>query len=249
MKFLVLAAAMLVTTGAVAQPYYDNNGYGGGGPGPGPRGPYAQPVVEPVVTTPGGRPILETNNNRLPQSIDVPVVLNERYERVVSSLILKGGGSDYTGGIGRYTVIGATYGLAFSVEPLRWLGVEIGYDGSENQSDTLRNPGVGRSTFYRNGASALLKFSAPLGNIRPFAGVGFGLGWVNISGSNNNGAFTNNFMGQVPVTVGIEVISRNWVAGVRATYWVLLNEGFIHAGSSTALGGLMDVQSTLGVRF
>src|ERR1700760_1950756 len=79
----------------------------------------------------------------------------------LSDLILKGGGSAYTGSLGRYSAIGPTYGLALHVPPLPFLAVEVGYDGSKNNVDIYRNPGLANGQFWRNGASALVKLVAP----------------------------------------------------------------------------------------
>jgi hypothetical protein len=208
-----------------------------------------RPVVreEPVIEQRGPGPIVDGRGPVLVDPYYRDPRASERY--VVASVIFKGGAGDYTGSIGKYTAVGPSYGVALNVEPLRWLGFELGYDGSYNQLDRERFTDYAKASFLRNGTSALLKFQIPFEGIRPFAGVGFGLSWVNISGNNHGGDFSNDLIGQLPLVVGLEIIGYRWTAGIRATYWVGLDQSWIKSGGSSALGGLLDVQSTIGIRF
>jgi hypothetical protein len=171
-----------------------------------------------------------------------------RHNRI-STLLLKFGGGNYTGDLGNYTAIGPTYGVALNMQPLPYLGFEIGYDGSRNELQTLRFPALRQATFWRNGGSAMVKLCVPYEPLRPFVGAGFGLGFTSVTGSSNGGQFVNDLFGELPMMAGLEVNAEYFTAGVRVTYHVLLDEGFVQTSAGAVHGGLLDLQATLGVRF
>lgn len=171
------------------------------------------------------------------------------YWRPLNSVILKGGGGDFTGDLGGFSAIGVSWGVAFDTYPIRFVGVEIGYDGSRNELDALANPYSERVVFGRNGASALLKVCAPYEGLRPFVGMGFGLFSLSVQGATSNAFYRSGLSGELPFAVGFEVASHGWTAGFRFTYWVLLGDTFAAPGGVSLGGGFMEVQSTLGVRF
>ncbi|MFN0062731.1 MAG: hypothetical protein ACKVPX_09460 [Myxococcaceae bacterium] len=174
---------------------------------------------------------------------------DRRPRRLVSGIVLLGGAGDYTSTIGEYTVIGPTWGVVISMQPLRFLGVEVGYSGARNELDLLRFPTLSRASVWRNGANAMVKLGVPYDAIRPFVGAGFGLSVTSITGSPNDGLLTSDFLGEIPLCIGIEVNGRRFNAGVRATYRLLIDAGFLPAAANGAWGGPIDVQATLGVRF
>ena len=166
---------------------------------------------------------------------------NEHVERRREvNVFLKGGVGGYTGELANVAHAGPTYGLTVNLQPLNILGVEIGYEGSRNHLSGLSDASA---SVYRNGASALMKVAPPfLERIKPFVGAGLGASLASIHGS---AAYRNDLMEEVPLAAGLEFNSRSVTAGVRATYRLLVDEGF--AGPRN--GGLFDASVTLGGRF
>jgi len=165
----------------------------------------------------------------------------DRYEpRREVSVFLKGGLGDYTGNLGNVSDIGPTWGLSVDLQPLNIIGVEIAYDASRNHLT-----GLGNTAALRNGASAMVKLAPPfIERVKPFVGAGLGGSYVAITG--NNGGYSNDFMGEIPLAAGLEFNSRSVTAGVRATYRILADEGW--AGVART-GGMFDTSLTLGGRF
>lgn len=160
------------------------------------------------------------------------------------SLFVKGGAGDYVGNLGNTTAWGPTYGVAFGVNPLSWLGFEIAYDGSRNETRTE----YGSNAYWRNGGSAMLKLSIPIPVVRPFIAGGFGLDYVSATGASGNN-FANSLFPEVPVAAGLEVTVNSFLIGARATYHFMFNQGFATVNGGNVQGGMVDVQLTLGGRF
>jgi hypothetical protein len=165
-------------------------------------------------------------------------------------IYIKGGVGRYTSEYAPYTAYGPTYGAGIVIQPLSFLGIEIGYDGSHHMTQGSlfsllpEQPGV-----LRNGASALLKLTAPLGWFRPFVGVGFGLSWVQATG-NGSGFIADRFMQDVPLAGGLEFAAGPVVFGARFTYRFIFNGDFIQDPCDTDVrGGLGDLQGTVAFRF
>lgn len=159
------------------------------------------------------------------------------------SLVLKGGGGNYTGVVGSYTQTGPTWGLTLGVQPLHMLGFEVGYDGGYNTVS------AGSTSFglLHHGASGLVKLSLPFVDaVKPFLGVGVGGSYV-LSGSASSGGYSSGLLAEVPLVAGIEFNVEAFTAGLRATYRVLLNQQVY--SPTSAPSGFFDVSVTLGVRF
>ncbi|NTX01541.1 MULTISPECIES: outer membrane beta-barrel protein [Myxococcus] len=165
------------------------------------------------------------------------------------NVFLKGGLGDYTGNLGDLTNTGPAWGLTLNVQPTTFIGFELGYEGSQNGIDDIRLLDDGPS-IVRQGGSALVKVSPPfLTAVRPFVGAGFGLSYVDVRGI-GGGLYDSDTMEEVPLAAGVEFNSGALTAGVRATWRVLLDNGFANdALDEDTDGGLLDASVTLGARF
>ncbi|RKH06125.1 hypothetical protein D7Y13_31280 [Corallococcus praedator] len=163
------------------------------------------------------------------------------------NVFLRGGVGDYTGDLGDLSSTGPLWGLTLNVQPTTFLGLEVGYEGSQNKvSDTRLFDGP---SLVRNGGSALIKVSPPfLTAVRPFAGVGLGLSYVDVRGA-GAGLYDSDMMEEVPLAVGLEFNTGGLTAGVRGTYRVLIDQDFADVAANDNGGGLMDASLTLGARF
>ncbi|RKG80925.1 hypothetical protein D7W79_06775 [Corallococcus exercitus] len=164
------------------------------------------------------------------------------------NVFLRGGIGDYTGDLGDLSSTGPLWGLTLNLQPTTFLGFEVGYEGSQNKVADTRL--FDAPSLVRNGGSALVKVSPPfLTAVRPFAGVGLGLSYVDVRGA-GAGLYDSDLMEEVPLAVGLEFNTGGLTAGVRGTYRILIDQDFADATSTDdAGGGLMDASLTLGARF
>ncbi|WP_375758111.1 outer membrane beta-barrel protein [Corallococcus exercitus] len=164
------------------------------------------------------------------------------------NVFLRGGIGDYTGDLGDLSSTGPLWGLTLNLQPTTFLGFEVGYEGSQNKVADTRL--FDAPSLVRNGGSALVKVSPPfLTAVRPFAGVGLGLSYVDVRGA-GAGLYDSDLMEEVPLAVGLEFNTGGLTAGVRGTYRVLIDQDFAEAtATDDAGGGLMDASLTLGARF
>lgn len=161
----------------------------------------------------------------------------------------RAGVGGFTGGLDDYTSAGPTWGVGFSVQPYRVLGIEVNYEGSRNQlaDDRLANT----SALMRHGASAMLKLAPPfIERIKPFAGVGLGASYINAD-NDTSGLYKSDFVQEIPLAAGLEFNSGAVSAGFRATYRFLLDEAFADNAQTVGNpeGGLFDATVTVGARF
>ena len=164
------------------------------------------------------------------------------------NVFLRGGIGDYTGDLGDVASTGPLWGLTLNLQPTTFLGFEVGYEGSQNKVSDSRL--FDTPSLVRNGGSALVKVSPPfLTAVRPFAGVGLGLSYVDVRGA-GAGLYDSDLMEEVPLAVGLEFNTGGLTAGVRGTYRILIDQDFADATSTDGVGGgLMDASLTLGARF
>ena len=168
-----------------------------------------------------------------------------------TNVFVKGGVGDYVGGLGEFSSPGPTWGATLNFQPYRFLGVELGYEGSRHAVDDNRFLDGDEPSLTRHGGSSLVKLSPPfLEQVRPFIGVGLGASYVSVSGA-ANGLYESDFMEEVPLAAGLEFNSGAFTAGVRTTYRLLVNEEFADAALAEGgpTGGLFDASLTLGGRF
>lgn len=176
-----------------------------------------------------------------------------RYEeRRDTSVFLKGGIGGYTGGLSDYTAAGPVWGVGVDLNPMRFLGLELGYDGSRNAITDARveNSG-GSAAAIRNGGSAMLKLAPPLiDRVKPYVGAGLGASLITISGE-TGGLYKSDLMEEVPLAAGVDFNSGALTAGFRGGYNILVDEGFADNAQEVGnpRGSMINISATLGGRF
>jgi opacity protein-like surface antigen len=161
---------------------------------------------------------------------------------------IRGGVGGFVGDLNGYSAAGPTWGAAVNLQPWNVVGIEIGYEGSRNM---ITDPRVENVALTRYGGSALLKLAPPfIERVKPYVGVGLGASYVNVTG-NADGLYKNDIMEEVPMAAGLEFNSGAVTAGLRATYRMLIDEGFADQAQPVGNpeGGLLDFGATLGGRF
>ncbi|ADO73262.1 outer membrane beta-barrel protein [Stigmatella aurantiaca] len=161
-------------------------------------------------------------------------------------VFLKGGVGDYTGDVGESVKIGPTWGLTLNVQPLRFLGFEVGYEGGRNSIAT----DVLDLALTRHGGSALVKLGLPvLEAVKPFVGVGIGISRISVGGDLlQRGDYVSDTVKELPLVAGIEFNTGSLTAGARATYRPFLDQN-IREQVEDPSGGYFDFSITLGARF
>lgn len=186
--------------------------------------------------------------------VSLPAVAADAPNPRFFSISLKGGAGTFTGDLNTFSKWSPTWGLGLGFQFTNWLGLEVSYDGSRHRAD-LSSVGVvlPATAFWRNGGTAFLKFSAPLGVFRPFVGGGFGV-FANTPTNSIDEVTTafrtqNDLYFEAPVGGGLEFSVGMVVFGVRGTYRFLVGTDFIQRGTQSVNGGFLDLQGTLGLQF
>jgi hypothetical protein len=160
-------------------------------------------------------------------------------------VFLKGGVGDYTGDLGESVKIGPSWGLTLNVQPLRFIGFEVGYDGGRN---TVGTDDIDLA-LTRHGGSALLKVSLPIEPVKPFVAAGIGISRISIGGDLlQRGDYVSDTVTELPLVAGIEFNTGALTAGARATYRPFLEQN-IREQLEDPSGGYLDFTITLGARF
>lgn len=179
-----------------------------------------------------------------------PVLAAEDDKQGDVNVALRAGVGGFTGNLDNYTSAGPAWGVGVNLQPFRFIGIEVGYEGSRNTLVDQSLMGGGSPNLQRHGASAIVRLAPPLiERIKPFIGAGLGASYV--STDSTSGAYRGDFMQEVPVVAGLEFNSGAITAGVRATYRFLVDEGFADGAQDLGNpeGGLFDTSFTLGARF
>ena len=169
---------------------------------------------------------------------------NEEPQRGSVNVFLRGGAGNYTGDLGENVNVGPTWGLTLDLQPLRFVGFELSYEGSRNTAKTA----LLDISLTRHGGSGLVKVLLPLfKTVKPFVGAGLGISNIGVGGD-LEGVFESDVVAELPLVVGFEVNSGALTAGARATYRLLLDEN-LGKQVDDPQGGFFDVALTLGLRF
>lgn len=154
---------------------------------------------------------------------------------------VQGGLHTYTGLLGGVTNAGAYLGVQADVQALRWVGVEVGYEGAYN---TLIG-GAERGALWRHGFGALVKVGPVLDGWRPYAGAGVGVSYINPTREAEAQAYEDDFLLEVPFAAGVDYQLGGVTLGVRATFRILDGEDFGPADR----GDLFTAGALVGWRF
>ncbi len=154
----------------------------------------------------------------------------------------------FTGGLGGLTGTGPIYGVSAGGSWSDIIGFEGGYEGSRTPLDSAVSPVGG--ALWRHDLFALAKAGLPLGIFRPFVGAGLGVSYINAN-DEADGPYQNDFLGEIPLALGLEVNRGALTAGLRGTYRVMFFDEFAKpaAGGQEPGGGLMSGELTVGARF
>ncbi len=148
---------------------------------------------------------------------------------------------------------GPLWSAAAGLQPLSWMGVELGYSGSTHEVDSSFFPvgddgAVAGADFVRNGGQVAVTVNAPLRFIQPYALAGIGIDNYNWRGDSNIG-FKDDTSGRVPLGGGVKGSAGPFVADVRFNYNVLFDQQFARLGPNDQIGSTWDLGAQIGGQF
>lgn len=158
----------------------------------------------------------------------------------------------YLGQLSDFTGVGPVWALNVEGDLTRGIGWEIGYNGARTPLTHALIPE--NEAAWRHGLSGMAKLFAPgMETLRPFAGIGLGAGYINVS-ENAEDVFRNDFIAEIPVALGLEFDTAAGIsAGLRTTYRFQAGEEFaknvVPAGSESPEGGQISAGLTVGGSF
>jgi hypothetical protein len=152
------------------------------------------------------------------------------------------------GDAGDFTSTGPLLGISAGAQIHPDLGVELGYEGQRLPFDAAL---VGDDeALYRHNLELTAKAGPLLAqHWRPFVATGAGLSYFNPTEGAET-LFDNDLAVEVPFAAGLEYRVGKVFAGARASYSLVLGEGYADDAFPDESGGnLLDASFTLGGRF
>jgi hypothetical protein len=165
-----------------------------------------------------------------------------------------GGGLEGLGGtLNDQLSAGPLWSAAVGVQPLSWMGAELGYSGSTHEVDSTLQPvgdagATGGADFVRNGGQANVTFNVPTRSVQPYALTGIGFDSYNWRGP-ASGTFRDDTAGRVPLGVGLKGEAGPFVADLRWNYNLLFDQEFARTGPADDIGGTWDLGLQIGAQF
>jgi hypothetical protein len=157
----------------------------------------------------------------------------------------------YLGQLSDFTGVGPVWGVNVDGNLTRGIGWEAGYNGARTPLTDPSLPATGEAA-WRHGVSGMAKLFAPgMQTIRPFAGVGLGVAYINVT-DNAEPQFQNDYVAEIPVAAGVELDTGAGIsAGLRAMYRFQAGEEFAQnaVSSESPEGGLLSAGLSVGGSF
>ncbi len=171
------------------------------------------------------------------------------------SVSLGGGLEGYTGNLNNRVNPGPAWGATIGVQPLTWMGAEIGYTGAVNEvkNSVVAGEGLANgSDIVRNGGQVAATFNLPTPYVQPYAVVGLGVDHYTVRGSDLANAavgFQSDTAGRVPIGGGLRAKVGPFNADARFAYDALFDDEFSSSGGTATTGGAYTGMIQLGGRF
>lgn len=156
-------------------------------------------------------------------------------------------------GVGKVTNTGSAWGLRVGVELFSWLAFEARYVGMLDSVSASVSP-AGSVGFFTTGGLGILRLTAPLPLVRPyaFAGVGYyDVALVGLPGARAGSPLHSSAQAGIPMGIGLDVpLSWDVSIGIEATYHFQLSEDYSRVTTSGIDGGdLTTCNAILRFRF
>lgn len=159
---------------------------------------------------------------------------------------LAGGVAGFTGGLSSVTDIGPIFGVSADARVWRALHLELDYRGIVFPITDTR---LIQQSMWGHGLMLMPKFSIRYSaRVYPFIAAGIG-GWYLYPTDNAEGLFKSDFALDIPATIGAQILTDFFEAGLRGTWHALLTEELTDPHEvGRKSGGILSLELTLGVR-
>ncbi|MBF5042463.1 hypothetical protein FGE12_08625 [Aggregicoccus sp. 17bor-14] len=165
-------------------------------------------------------------------------------------LNLSAGVEVYTGELGNAYTVGPAGGVSLSMQPLPFLGAEVGYVAGLHQVDSTLNDGglVKGYDIVHHGLHLAATLGPWLHGVRPYALAGGGVSLTDVRGPKNPD-FRDDVDFFVPVGAGLMVSAGRFALDARLSYQFLFDQESVSApdGNGGASGG--RYQAMVGLSF
>ncbi len=206
------------------------------------------PTNSSVVAAPSdpARPASErpAYTNSTPDPEDVRYKY-DRDENAISGItFLAGGGVEgYTGSLAPRIGPGASWGVTVGLQPLKVLGVELGYTGAAND---LRNsnlyPGGKGPDIVRNGGQAVLTLGLPFA-IQPYILAGVGFSHYSVRTGIKAAGFKDDTSGLIPLGAGVRAHVFHLTVDARFVYNVIFSQRFADRVNPQSIIGIHSIDA------
>ena len=155
------------------------------------------------------------------------------------SVVLEGGATHYNQGLSSGTDTGGEYGARLGIMPTPYLGVELGYLGSQNNVSQSFNAGHNVGTLRTNGGYADLRVNVLPGVVTPYVFGGYGLTHFDAPGDSTSfNALTSTTTSTIPFGGGLEANIGAFKLGGRFQYNYLFNHIYTGTGGNNNGAGV-----------
>jgi hypothetical protein len=161
-------------------------------------------------------------------------------------LQLVGGIQGFTAGLSAGTNPGPFLGVAALWQPVFLLGAELRYEAARLPIDDARVPGS--ASLWSHALLGLAKLGLPVTDgLRPFFGVGLGLGLLQPSGGAQD-FYAQDVLVELPLVLGLELQSERFSGGAQVSYRSVIGASFDRTGLGDGSGGRFSAGLSLGLR-
>lgn len=155
----------------------------------------------------------------------------------------------YTSHLGGVMMNGVGYGIRVGGRFWESVGLDLEYSGTRAGVEREWAPQNGAAV-YRNALDVVVTGGRTFDSgIRPYGGIGFGVGRFNPNGFAEP-TFNSDWFSEVPLVAGIDYQAGPLFAGVRGTWRFLMGEEFANeARGIDATGNMLGLSLNVGGRF
>ena len=156
----------------------------------------------------------------------------------------------YLGGLGDVTMIGTGFGGRLGARFWENLGLDL-EDGHTRTGVPGEFAPQNGSVMYRNAGDLVLTGGRAFeSGLRPYGGLGFGLGWFNPNDQAEQDGFTSDMFWEMPFVAGVDYQAGALYGGLRASWRWFFGEEFANQvrGENTE-GSLLGLSLNVGGRF
>ena len=166
------------------------------------------------------------------------------------TVTLDAGLATYLGGLGDVFMISTSYGGRLGARFWENIGLDLEYSGTRAGVESQFAP-VNNSVVYRNAGDLVLTGGRAFeSGVRPYGGIGFGVGWFNPNDQAEIDGFTSDMFWEMPLVAGVDYQAGWLYGGLRASWrWLFGEEVASQVRGENTEGSLLGLSLNVGGRF